>query len=328
VSRVIVARERGAPEVLVVEERAVPDARPGQCKVRVATAGVAFGDVMRRRGLLTGPGPLTPGYDIVGEVLEGDLPAGTRVAALMPNVGHGGYAEEVLLPTEHLVAVPDAVSDVTAVALGLNYISAWQLLSRLSNPEPDDVVLVHGASGGVGTALLDLCALRGVRAYGTASAARHDLVRSRGAEPIDYRSEDFVEVLAQREPRGVHVVYDGMGGPHLLRSAAVLRRSGRLVSYGATGHSDRGWMGLIRGQLPYLQLKLDPGGPSVRMYAITVTRGCGWRACREDWGALLALAEAGQLSPHVGAVVPLEEAARAHTMLEARTIAGKVVLRV
>lgn len=325
-SRIVIARERGGPEVLQLEEQAVGEPAKGQCKVRVRAAGVAFGDVMRRRGLLTGPGRLTPGYDIAGDVISGDLPAGTRVSAMMPNIGNGGYAEEVLLPTERLVRVPDAVDDVTAVALGLNYITAWQLMSRLSAPTEGDVVLVHGASGGVGTALLELCQQRGIKAYGTASASKHSVVTDRGGLPIDYRTQDFVEVLASAEPDGVDVVYDSVGGDNLTRSAKVVKKGGSVVTFGATAHSDAGWLAFGKAQLPYACLKLNPFAPKIRLYAISMTPGCGWAASRDDWGDLLGLAAQGKLSPHIGATVPFAEVSRAHRMLEDREVAGKIVL--
>lgn len=310
-----------------METQEVEDPKKGQTKVRVRACGVAFGDIMRRRGLLTGPGPLTPGYDMVGEVLSGDLPAGTRVAAMLANPGQGGYAEEIVFETERLLTVPDAVDDVTAAALGLNYITALQLLTRLCDVEEGDAILVHGASGGVGTALLELAKQRGLKTYGTASKANHEVVIERGGIPIDYRTEDFEAVLAEVEPDGVAAVFDSIGGDNLRRSARVLKPSGTLVTFGVTGFSD-GWLDIVRGQLPYVCLKLNPMAPKVRMYAITVTPGCGWRACRDDWSALLELSAQGALHPLVGATVPLEDAARAHRMLEEREVAGKIVLTV
>ncbi len=325
-SRFIVTKERGSAAVLTLQHRHVGAPTAGQSKIRVRAAGVAFGDVMRRRGLLTGPGALTPGYDVVGEVIAGDLPVGTRVAAMMPKLGHGGYAQHVIVDTERLVLVPDGVDDVTAIALGLNYITAWQLLTRLTEPEPGASILIHGASGGVGTALLELARIRGLRAYGTASAGRADVVSDRGGIPIDYRSEDFVQVLQVAEPNGVDVVYDSIGGENFARSLGVVKRGGTLVNYGSTGHSGNGWLGFLRAQFPFARAKLSPCGPSVKMYAISMT--AGWASCRDDWAALLKLADRGELTPLIGATVPLEQAARAHQMLEDRAVPGKIVLTV
>ncbi|MFT7518010.1 MAG: NADPH:quinone reductase-like Zn-dependent oxidoreductase [Kiritimatiellia bacterium] len=327
-SRVIVARKRGAPDVLVLERREVGEAGTGQTKIRVRAAGVAFGDVMRRRGLLTGPGALTPGYDLVGEAVSGDLDPGTRVAVLMPSLGHGGYAEHVVVNTDRLVRVPDEVDDVTAVALGLNYITALQLLTRLTEPAPGDVVLIHGASGGVGTALLELAKLRGVTTYGTASEGKRQVVIDRGGTHIDYRTQDFVRVMKTATPEGVTAVYDSVGGDNFARSLSVVRRGGTLVNYGATAHSGGGWTGFLRSQIPFACAKLSPFGPRVKVYAITMSAGCGWEACRDDWSTLLQMAAQGKVNPLVGATVPLEYAARAHQMLEERLVAGKIVLTV
>jgi NADPH:quinone reductase-like Zn-dependent oxidoreductase len=331
-SRKVVVTGKGGPEVLELVPFDVPAPRAGQVRLRVGVAGVAFGDVMRRRGVLAPLGRFTPGYDVAGTVEAlgaGVDPTlhGKRAAVLMPTPGVGGYAEHVCVPAARLVRVPDGVDLVEALALGLNYVTAYQLLERLVPLPAGARVLVHGAAGGVGTALLDLGRRRGLVVYGTASAGKHELVRSYGATPIDYRSEDFVARVAELSGgAGVDAVFDPIGGAHLARSNQTLRAGGTLVSFGASGDLDRGLLGVLGGVGSYLRLKLRPDGRRRRLYMITLTRGTGWRHCRDDWAALLALRQRGEVHPLVGARIPFADVRRAHQLVDAAAVSGKVVL--
>ncbi len=312
-------------------EQPMPQPGSGQVRVRVAFAGVAFGDVMRRRGVLAPPGAFTPGYDVVGVVdavgAGAGIEPGTAVAAFMPSTGFGGYAQHVVLRADRLARVPPGVDLQTAAALGLNYITAWQLLTRFAPVQPGQQVLVHGAAGGVGTAVLDVGRARGVRVFGTASAGKHDRVRALGGVPIDYRSEDFVQRIAELAPEGVHVVVDGIGGSHLRRSYATLREGGTLVALGVSGEVDGGWLGVIAAQWPYLALKFWPDGKAVKQYMISLSRGSGGAEIRDDWTALMALAAEGKLEPSIGAVLPVDEVREAHRLLDEAAVVGKVLLQ-
>lgn len=329
-SRRVVVRGAGGPEVLHVIDEAPPTPRRGQVRVRVRAAGVAFGDVMRRRGVLAPRGEFTPGYDVVGvvEELGPGCPAGTaapgeRVAAFLPGPGLGGYADHVCVAHGELVPVPDGVDDVTAVALGLNYITAHQLLSRIAPASAGDRVLVHGAAGGVGTALLDIGRRRGVSLVGTASKGKHGILVDRGCEPIDYRSEDFVAVLAGRP---VDVALDGIGGAHLRRSHATLADDGTLVGFGVSGDLSQGLLGVAAGMSHWLALKLRPDRRTVRLYNITISRGASRAHVRRDWADLLALGADGALAPLIGEVLLLDDVRRAHELVDGSRVVGKVVL--
>jgi NADPH2:quinone reductase len=240
----------------------------------------------------------------------------------MPLPGVGGYAEHVCVPAARLVRLPDPVDDVDALALGLNYITAYQLLERIVPLSPGQRILVHGAAGGVGTALLDLARRRQLVVFGTASAGKHALVRARGAVPIDYRHEDFVARVGE----GVDAVFDAIGGAHLWRSRRALRPGGTLVSFGASGDLSRGWWGILAGVGHYLAVKLRPDGTRTRLYMITATPGTGWRHCRDDWAALLELRRQGAIEPVIGARVPFDQVRRAHELIDAAAVTGKIVL--
>lgn len=328
--RVVRVRGSGGPEVLHIETEPLRAPRAGEVLVAVSRAGVAFGDVMRRRGVLAPPSAFVPGYDIAGTVIAAGtgstVATGSRVVALMPRTGFGGYADHVILGADTVARVPDGVDDDTAIALGLNYITAHQLLERFAPLSRGHAVLVHGAGGGVGQAVLDLSRRAGLRVYGTASAPKHEAVRALGGIPIDYRSVDFVEVLREAEPDGVDVVIDGIGGQHLQRSAACIRRGGTLVALGVSGDVGSGLLGVLTSQRHYLGLKLWPNGIRVKQYAIGLSRGCSPAACRDDWSTLLGLAADGEIAPRIGAVFPLEAVREAHASMDAASRAGKILL--
>ncbi len=332
-SKLVVVNGRGGPEVLRVVDRPTPVPRPGQVRIAVEAAGVAYGDVVRRKGVLVAGSGFTPGYDVCGvvdAVGDGDDPGlvGARVAVLMPKVGTGGYAEHVCVPAERLVRVPDGVDPAIAVCLGLNYITAYQLIHRIVALEPGQRVLIHGAAGGVGSALVDLGRLHALQLYGTASAGKHALLRERGCTPIDYREEDFVAHIAELTGDGVDACFDAIGGDHLKRSYQTLRPSGTLVAFGISGDIDAGWRGLLSGAGTMVRLKLRPDRRHLKLYGITVTPGSGWRHCRDDWAHLLDLHVRGALAPVVGARVPLAEVRRAHELIDRAAVSGKIVLTV
>jgi NADPH:quinone reductase-like Zn-dependent oxidoreductase len=330
-SRRVVITGKGGPEALALVAGPAPEPRRGQVRIAVAVAGVAFGDVVRRRGLLAPRAPFTPGYDVAGTVdaVGADADAallGQRVAALMPGPGLGGYAEHVCVSAARLVPIPDEIDVADAVCLGLNYITAFQILKRVARLREGQRLLVHGAAGGVGTALLDLGRLQKLEMYGTASPGKHELVRQRGATPIDYRSEDFVARIAALSGDGVDAVCDPIGGAHLRRSYRTLRRGGTLVSYGVSGDLSRGWRGVAGGLGIVAALKLRLDGRRVRLYGIGATPGTGWRQCRDDWAELLELCRRGLITPLIGARIPLAEARRAHELIDAAAVSGKIVL--
>jgi len=320
-----VVHRHGGPEVIELIREALPPPARGQVQVRVLASGVAFGDVLKRRGGIPGmpKPPFTPGYDLVGRVERcGEGCARTRpgdvVAAYVFN---GANAERVNVPEEWLVPVPSEIDPAEAVSLILNYVTAWQLLHRVAKVQRGQRILVHGAAGGVGTALLQLGRLEGLEMFGTASPGKHALVRELGAVPIDYRSEDFVARVWALTRDGVDAVFDPIGGNHLSRSHRTLRRGGTLVSYGASSALE---LGAREAGLTFLLVgwyKLLPDGRRAAFYGIGDRK-----TIREDLTRLLALRLEGKLAPIIGARLPLSEARRAHEMLEARAVAGKIVL--
>jgi NADPH2:quinone reductase len=334
--RVVVTRH-GGPDVLQIVEEDLPEPQAGEVRVKVLAAGVSAYDLMlRRSGSLPGtpPVPFTQGEDIVGLVdMLGEgvstIELGQRVAGatFCHGVG-GGYAEFICLPAIDLVPVPSGLDPAEAVCLVANYITAHVVMHRSANVRSGERILVHGAAGGVGTALLELGKLAGLEMYGTASKHNHEVVSGLGATPIDYRNQDFVERIRTLTGDGVDVVFDPVGGArHIWRSHQVLRKGGRLVWFGMAAEKKAGLRVIPLTMLMVFLLKLIPNG---KQAPLTPDLGNFTRThnewYRETLTKLLDLLAAGQIKPVVAERFPLTEAARAHELLERGRYAGKVVL--
>lgn len=330
----IVIHERGGPSVLKVQDCPVPRPGPGQVLVEVEAAGVAYADVLMRRGVYpeTPRLPFTPGYDVVGRVAATgpgvhEVQPGARVSALTVT---GGYSTHALAPAALTVPVAEALPATVVAALTLNYVTAHQLLNRVARVGAGDVVLVLGAAGGVGTALLELAALSGVEAIGTASGRRTDAVASRGAVTIDRTKQDIAQQVLRFQPAGVAAVFDPVGGPNLNASRHLIGRRGTVVSYGVSFAVDQQrsrLSALGRHGLALARAKLTPGA-HIAVYVIAGRRGHATKhpdQFRADLGALLDLLQAGRLTPEITSL-PLTAAAQAHELLERGGVTGKLVL--
>ncbi len=215
--------------------------------------------------------------------------------------------------------VPTTLDPAEAATIMLNYLVAQQILHRVAKVKPGDRVLIVGASGGVGTAFLQLGKLAGLAMYGLASKSKHPSLTAYGATPIDYRTQDFVQVLRQAEPDGIDFVFNGMAGEYLERGMAVLRRGGALVHYGGP-ESFSSFLRLIAKLIWY---NLLPNGKSIKGYG---THRVGQQPLAEDWSALFKLLEEGQIQPIVAETFPLLEAAEANALLESGQVTGNIVL--
>ena len=329
----VVVSKRGAPDVLVAVAEDLPVPGSGEVRVKTLAAGVSGYEVMLRGHWFPGDKPpYTPGEDVVGLVDKvGDgvshLAVGQRVA-LWTFGDKGGYAEYLCTPADRAVPVPEGLSSVEAVALVTNYLTASVAMHQIAAVESGERVLVHGAAGGVGIALVQLGLLAGLEVYGTASAYNHELVESLGATPIDYRKDDFVVRIHELTGDGVDVVFDVIGGGlQLWRSGRALRKGGRLLMLGMTS-AVKGGMKKIPGSMLAVALvkllpngKQAPMGPGMDKYPV---ENMDWY--RDTLAELLDLAVTGKMKPVIAEQFPLLEAARAHEFMERGGHAGKVVL--
>jgi NADPH2:quinone reductase len=331
--RRVVVTQHGGPEVLQAVEEDLSEPGAGEVRVKILAAGVSAYDLMFRcSGSLPGTPrpPFTLGEDVVGvvdKVGEGvsTLDPGQTVAGATFCLGFGGgYAEYICLPANELVPVPTGVDPAEAVCLVVNYLTAHMAMHRAANVQSGERILVHGAAGGVGTALLQLGKLAGLEMYGTASKYNHEIVSAFGATPIDYRTEDFVERVRSLTGDGVDVVFDPVGGARQLwRSYRALCKGGRLVWFGVAATKKQGLRVIPLTLLTVGLLRLIPDGKQV---PLTPDLGKEKAWYLETLAELLDLLAAGKIKPVVADRIPLVEAARAHERLERGGYAGKVVL--
>ena len=353
----VVVDHFGGPEVLKVIEEDAPRPGRGEVRVKVLAAGVSYTDAMLRVGSYLGVPrpPFTPGYELVGVVEElgpgcSRLRVGDRIGTLTV---WGADAEHVCVLEENAVEVPEDLDPAEVMGLLFTHMTAYQLLHRTAKVRGGETVLVHGAAGRVGTAVLELGAVAGLRMYGTASARDRAAVERLEATFIDYRTEDFLaRVRELTGGEGVDVALDGFGGALSLRSFRALRPGGRLVVFGHSGtvangrKSWRGWIKwyaataavLLRGVLSprrrvlvYRVQKLRQGHQVLPLSGHHPAPAVGggprdpeW--FREDFGALLQLLRDGKIYPIVAERMPLADARRAHELLESSADRGKLVL--
>ena len=338
----IIVTHYGGPDALRVIEEECPAPKEGEVRVRVLAAGVSLPDLMMREGIHpeTPRLPFTPGWDLIGIVDQ--LGAGTsgiepgQLVAALPI--SGAYAEFVCLPQDELVRVPSGVDATEAVSLVLNYVTAYQMLHRSAKVRRDQRVLIHGAAGGVGSALLQLGRLAGLKMYGTCSARGESAVSALGGIPIDYRQQDFVKEIHRLTNEGVDVVLDGIGGTHMWRSRKALRPGGRVVAYGLTaslqgrrlasgrpGRRHR-FRGLAMFGVCIAGGWLLPGRKRVVPYSIQWLKRLRPAWFRADLMALLDLLQRQELKPLIARRLPLAEARNAHELLAQGGVTGKIVL--
>jgi NADPH:quinone reductase len=338
----IIVTHYGGPEELRVIEEECPEPKRGEVQVRVLAAGVALPDLMMREGVHpeTPRLPFTPGWDLVGVVDRiGDGVSGIelgQVVAALPI--SGAYTEFLCLPQRELVPVPSGLDAAEAVSLILNYVTAHQMVHRSAKVTPGQRALIHGAAGGVGSALLQLGRLAGLEMYGTCSSRGAAAVSDLGGIPIDYQHQDFVKEIHRLTSEGVDVIFDAIGGPHIWRSRKALRRGGKVVAYGLTSSLSGGrlasgrpgrrqrFRGIRIFGLYIVGGWLLPGRKRVAPYSIQWLKRLRPAWFRQDLTALLDLLQQKKIKPLIAQRFPLAEARRAHELLGNGAVTGKIVL--
>ena len=338
----IIVTHYGGPDALEVVEEECPEPKKGEVRVKVLAAGVSLPDIMAREGIHpeTPRVPYTPGWDLVGVVDRfGDavttIEPGQIVAALPI---HGAYAEFVCLPQRELVPVPPGLDPAEAVSLILNYVTAYQMLHRSAKVRLGQRILIHGAAGGVGTALLELGRLAGLDLFGTCSSRGASVVSELGGIPIDYQRQDFVKEIQRLTSSGADVVLDSLGGTHIWRSREALRSGGKVVAYGLTASLRGRRLDLRRSGRPHrfraiaifgLYIAggwLLPGRKRVVPYSIQWFKRLRPALFRQDLITLFDLLQRREIKPLIARRFPLAEARRAHEVLGKGGVIGKIVL--
>jgi NADPH:quinone reductase-like Zn-dependent oxidoreductase len=332
----VVISRHGGPEVLVMRDAPDPAPGEGELRIRVRAAGVNFADILARIGLYPDAPkpPVVVGYEVAGVIDAAGkgvttLHEGDRVLAL---TRFGGYSSAVVVPASQVYRFPDDLSDAEAAAVPLNYLTAAVALYRMAAVAAGDTVLVHNAGGGVGIAAAQLARLRRATVIGTASAPKHDALRSFGLEHlIDYRHANVErEVMRLTNGRGVDIVLDPIGGPSFGASYQMLAPLGRLVMFGMSSISDerRNMWRVLRGW--WAMKRFDPLSLINRNKGVFgLNLGHLWdehRLLQPLMELILSELRAGRLKPIVARTFPLEKAADAHRFIHSRANIGKVVL--
>jgi len=329
-NRVVQLRRFGGPDGLEVIDVPLPAAGRGEVRVRVLASGLEYTDVLIRRHLYPQTTyrrpPFVMGYDVVGQIDQlGDgvrgFEIGDRVADMTVVGSNAAYRT---LRADRLTRVPAGLDAAEAATLILSWTTAYQLLHRAARAQRGQHVLVHGAAGAVGQALLSLGRLAGLELWGTARGAHAALIRELGATPIDYQREDFTRVL----PDGFDIVFDGIAQDGYRRSFAALKPGGLLCAYGySAGVQAQRRMLIMLMWIARLYLwGWLPGGKRARFYSINAMRARHPAWFREDLERLFGLSATRAIRPRVAARISFDEIAEAHRRLEAGGLEGKLVL--
>lgn len=302
---------------------------PQEVTLRVKRAGVAFGDIMRSREVVMKikKYPFVPGYDVsgviaaVGNKVKG-FKEGDRVTAFCMV---GGYSQAINIKSKQVHKIPDKINFEDAAALNLNYLTAYQMLTRTAKIKERQSVLIHSAAGGVGSAALQLAKYLGAVIYGTGSTTKQEFIRSQGGIPIDYTKEDFREVLRKEIPEGVDAALESLGLENAYKTREIVKKRGHLVLFGFLGMTGSPLihnMGAFGKEL--MKLMFFTKGRKSHFYSIAPEKKNQWY--HKDLEILMELAADKKIKPVIHTVLPLTEAAKAQELLLSRKVIGKIIL--
>ncbi len=329
--REVLITKHGGPEVLQVRERPDPTLAAGKVRIGVAAAGINFADVMARMGLYPDAPkpPCVIGYEVAGTVLEvGEGVSGLRDGQrVLAGTLFGGYASQVVVPAEDVVALTEGLSFEQGAAIPVNYGTAWAALIGYGNLQPGERVLVHSAGGGVGIAATQIAKRVPAEVYGTASPGKHQQISALGVDhAIDYTKPGWERGLPPFD-----VILDAIGGASFRRSYRMLRPGGRLVAFGAStlvSGERRNLLHAARGalQMPRFNMikQMSESKAVIGLNMLSLWKDRGTLAPWID--PLTAMLDDGTVKPVVAGAFSFEEAGAAQTMIVERRNVGKVVL--
>lgn len=329
-NRVVQVRRFGGPEELEVVDAPLPKAGRGELRVRVLASGLEYTDVTIRRHVYPQTAsrrpPFVLGYDLVGEVDQiGEGVTGFQLGERVADMTVlGSNATYRTLRAGDVVRAPAGLDPAEAATLILSWTTAYQLLHRAARVKQGQRVLVHGAAGAVGQALLALGRIAGIELWGTARGEHAPLVRELGATPIDYQREDFTRAL----PGGFDIVFDGIGENGYRRSFTALKPGGLLCAYGyiAGVQAQRRMLTMLLWIARLYLWRWLPGGKRARFYSINAMRALHPAWFREDLERLFALLAKHAIAPRIAERLSFDDMVEAHRRLEAGGLEGKLVL--
>ncbi|SEE44850.1 NAD(P)H-quinone oxidoreductase [Pseudomonas migulae] len=318
--------EPGGPEVLKPRQEAVPTPGVGEVLIRVHAAGVNRPDVIQRAGkypMKPGMSPI-PGLEVAGEVVAvgkdvSEFIVGDNVCAL---TNGGGYAQYCVAPASQTLPIPQGMDWVQAAAVPETFFTVWANLFDMGGASKGQRALIHGGTSGIGTTALMLCREFGVKAFATAgNEEKCAAIRTLGAEAINYRDQDFVQVIQEKTAgKGVNVILDIMGGSYLNANIAALGMEGRLVMLGFLGGAHAKDVDLMA----IMSKRATITGSLMRSRTREEKASIAEQLREYVWPVLAA----GRCLPMIDKVYPLADAAQAHARMEGGDHIGKIVLRV
>lgn len=324
--RAIEITEAGAPDVLKPAERPIPPPSADQVLIKVAAAGVNRPDVMQRKGLYPPPPGASdiPGLEIAGTIVSlgadvSRLEIGDSVCALVQG---GGYAEYCPAPALLCLPIPDGLSLIQAAALPETFFTVWSNIFDRGRLSSGETLLVHGGSSGIGTTAIQLAKAFGARVFITAgSEAKNRFCLELGADAaIDYNQHDFVEkVKALTDNKGVDVILDMIGGDYLPRNMKCMASDARLVQI-AIQHGPKADIDLWQIMLKRLTIT----GSTLRARDDGFKRKIARKLYKNVWPLL----SSGKIKPIIDTVFDLDDAAKAHELMETSRHIGKIILKV
>lgn len=316
----------GGPEVLGPREAPKPSSAPGEVVIRVEAAGVNRADLLQRMGRYPIPPGASPtmGLEVAGEIAElgegvDSFVVGDKVCAL---TNGGGYAEYCAVPAGQTLHIPAGMDAVHAAALPETYFTVWANLFEMGGADRGDTVLIHGGTSGIGTTALMLCKEFGIETLATGgSETKCATIRELGGEAINYREQDFVEIVRERTGgRGVDAILDIVGASYFARNIAALAMDGRLVIIAFLGGAR-----VREVELNAIVAKRAVVTGSLLRPRTSAEKAAIATALRERVWPVLA---AGRCWPVIDSVYPLERAADAHRRMESGEHIGKIVLKI
>jgi NADPH:quinone reductase len=324
--KIVDVPQPGGPEALVVAQRPTPTPKDSEVLIKIAAAGVNRADVLQRKGHYPPPpgAPAYPGLEAAGVVAEvgsavTEFKVGDKVCALLQG---GGYAEYCAVDAGQVLPVPGSLSLIEAASLPEAYFTVWSNVFGFGRLQPGETLLVHGGSSGIGVAAIQLASALGHTVLTTAgSDEKCRFCEQLGAKrAINYKTEDFVEVVAEQTgKKGVDVLLDMIGGSYLAKNIASLATEGRLVVIATQGGA-KGDVDLLR----ILQRRLILTGSALRSRDVQFKRAVKARLLEVVWPLLAS----GAIKPIVDRVFELANACGAHAYMESSHHRGKIVLEV
>lgn len=319
--KTIEIREPGGPDVLEVGTRPMPRPAPGEVLIRVAAAGVNGPDMLQRRGLYPPPKGASDllGLEVSGHVVAlGESVTGWSVDAPVCGLTNGGaYAEYVAVDSSHCLPVPEGLNLIDAAGLCETFFTCWSNLFLDHTPGPDQILLVHGGAGGIGSTAIQLGRQMGMRVLTTCSAEDADYVRALGAErAIDYKSEDFVALT--REAGAANLILDIVGGDYIARNIKAAAPDARIIqlAFRAGSKVEIDLMNVMLKRLIFTgsTLRSRPSAFKTRTAADLRARVWPWLA-------------SGEVQTHTHKVFSFEDVSAAHAMMEAGAHRGKILIK-